>query len=253
MRVLVLQHIECEPPGVYEDVLRERGAKIHRVELDEHDPLPDWKGFDAIIAMGGPMSVNDDEKLPWLRNEKALINDAVRAGIPFFGACLGAQLLAASLGGIVSQGKRPEVGLLPVFLTEDAGKDPLFAGVPRQMLTFQWHGDTFSLPPGSVLLASSPAYPHQAFRWGAHAYGVQFHLEVSQDMVKEWLEVPEYASALDQVLGPGSQGTLVRQFAKYEKQLRERGRLLFERWLDLPARPRRPTAATKQAAVKLQT
>jgi GMP synthase (glutamine-hydrolysing) len=105
MQVLVLQHIACEPPGVYEDVLRERGANIHRVELDEHDPLPDWKRFDAIIAMGGPMSVNGDAKLPWLRDEKALINEAVRAGVPFFGACLGAQLLAASLGGIVSQGK----------------------------------------------------------------------------------------------------------------------------------------------------
>ena len=88
MRVLVLQHIACEPPGVYEEVLHERGATIHRVELDEGEPLPDWHGFDAIIAMGGPMSVNDDDRLPWLRDEKALISAAVRGGVPFFGACL---------------------------------------------------------------------------------------------------------------------------------------------------------------------
>jgi GMP synthase (glutamine-hydrolysing) len=232
--------------------MHERGIPIHRVELDEHEPLPDWKEFDAVIAMGGPMSVNDEAKLPWLREEKALINDAVNAGRPFFGACLGAQLLAASLGGTVSRGEQPEVGLLPVFLTEAAGKDPVFAGTPREMLTFQWHGDTFSLPPGSVLLASSPAYPHQAFRWGGRAYGVQFHLEVSTDMVKQWLDVPEYASALNQVLGPGSDATLVGQFVKYEEHLRARGRLLFDRWLDLFAPPHRTETALSQAAVTPQ-
>jgi GMP synthase (glutamine-hydrolysing) len=235
MRVLVLQHIACEPPGVYEDVLRERGADIHRVELDENEPLPSWRDFDAIIAMGGPMSVNDDEKLAWLRDEKALISEAVRAGIPFFGACLGVQLLAASLGGKVFRGAKPEVGLLPVSLTAAAASDPVFADAPGQFLTFQWHGDTFTLPPEAVLLASSPAYPHQAFRWGRHAYGVQFHLEVSRDMAKAWLAVPEYAQALNEVLGPGSGAALIDQFGEYEARLRGQGRLLFERWLDLPA------------------
>jgi GMP synthase-like glutamine amidotransferase len=84
VKVLVLQHIACEPPGVYEDVLLERGSQIHRVELDEGDPLRDWREFDAIVAMGGPMRVNDEEELPWLRAEKAWIAEAVRAGTPFF-------------------------------------------------------------------------------------------------------------------------------------------------------------------------
>ncbi len=234
MHILVLQHIACEPPGVYEDVLRERDALIHRVELDENEPLPDWREFDAIVAMGGPMSVNDDDRLPWLRGEKALIADAVRGGMPFFGACLGAQLLAASLGGKVYRGKAPEVGLLPVFLAPAAGADPIFAGFPREMLTFQWHGDTFSLPSGGVLLASSPAFPNQAFRWGKRAYGLQFHLEVSREMAEAWLEVPEYADALDEALGPGAAGTFIDRFAQYEEELRGRGRRLFERWLDLP-------------------
>jgi GMP synthase (glutamine-hydrolysing) len=233
MDILVLQHIACEPPGVYEDVLRERGAHIHRVELDESDPLPSWRGFDGIIAMGGPMSVNDDDKLPWLRDEKALIGEAVRAGVPFFGACLGAQLLSASLGGTVFRGPRPEVGVLPVSLTATAGHDPLFADVAREVLTFQWHGDTFTLPADSVLLASSAAYPHQAFRWGRHAYGLQFHLEVSQEMARQWLEVPEYAAALRDVLGPGAEVRLLDEFATYEAPLRKLGRVLFERWLDL--------------------
>jgi GMP synthase (glutamine-hydrolysing) len=233
VHVLVLQHIACESPGVYQDVLRERGATVHRVELDEHELLPNWHGFDAIIAMGGPMSVNDEDRLPWLRDEKALISDAVRAGVPFFGACLGAQLLSASLGGIVFPGPKPEVGLLAVFLTPEAAIDPVFTGIPREMLTFQWHGDTFSLPSGSVLLASSSAFPHQAFRWGARAYGIQFHLEVSLDMAREWLQVPEYAKSLNDSLGAGSAATLIDQFGKHEERLRGQGRRLFERWLDL--------------------
>jgi GMP synthase (glutamine-hydrolysing) len=233
VNVLVLQHIACEPPGVYEDVIRDRGASIHRVELDEGDALPDWREFSAIVAMGGPMSVNDEDELPWLRTEKAVIAEAVRAGIPFFGACLGSQLLAASLGGDVSRGPAPEVGLLPVFMTDAAAVDPLFAGLPRELVTLQWHGDTFSLPEDAVLLASSPAYPNQAFRWGRCAYAIQFHLEVSREMAEEWARVPAYANALAEVLGPGAAPALVDQLAVRSEEMLVHGRALFGRWLDL--------------------
>jgi GMP synthase (glutamine-hydrolysing) len=233
VNTLVLQHIACEPPGVYEDVLVELGAAIHRVELDEGDPLPDWREFDAIVAMGGPMSANDDDELPWLRAEKALIAEAVHAGVPFFGACLGSQLLAASLGGEVGPGPAPEVGILPVFLTEAAVTDPVFAGLPRVLPTLQWHGDTFALPEGSVLLASSPAYPNQAFRWGPSAYAVQFHLEVSREMAEEWARVPTYADALAQVLGPGSATALVDELGVRAEEMRAHGRRLFRQWSDL--------------------
>jgi GMP synthase (glutamine-hydrolysing) len=235
MEMLVLQHIACEPPGVYEDALGDRGATIHRVELDEGDRLPDWREFDAIVAMGGPMSANDEEELPWLRDEKALIAEAVRARLPFFGACLGVQLLAASLGAEVVAGPAPEVGLLPVFLTDAAAGDPVFADVPRELLTLQWHGDTFSLPDSAVLLASSPAYPNQAFRWGRHAYGVQFHLEVSREMAQEWAGVPSYADALERVLGPGSATAFVEQITERAEEMRAHGRTMFESWLDLVA------------------
>jgi GMP synthase (glutamine-hydrolysing) len=241
VRVLVLQHIACEPPGVYEDVLLERRANIHRVELDEGERLPGWREFDAIVAMGGPMSVNDEEELPWLRAEKAWIAEAVRAGTPFFGACLGVQLLAASLGGEVRPGPAPEVGFLPVSLTEAAAADPVFGELPCELRTLQWHGDTFSLPEGAVLLASSPAYPNQAFRWGRSAYGVQFHLELSREMAEEWARVPAYAEALVRVLGPGSENALVDEVAAHAKELRAHGRRMFERWLELAA-PAEPVA-----------
>jgi len=152
--VLVLQHIACEPPGAFEDVLTAAGADIHRVELDEGEPLPSWQDYVAIVAMGGPMSVNDDAELPWLTAEKQAIADAVKAGVPYWGSCLGVQLLAASLGARVYSGTQPEVGVLPVTLTEDGRSDPVFAGLPPEFLTLQWHGDTFDLPDGATLLAS---------------------------------------------------------------------------------------------------
>lgn len=231
MRVLVLQHIACEPPGAYEDVLRERGATIHRVELDEGESLPDRGDFDAIVAMGGPMSVNDEDEHPWLRDEKRLIGEAVREGVPYWGACLGVQLLAASLGAGVYPGDEPEVGLLPVSLTDAGRADPVLEGIPETFTTLQWHGDTFDLPERAVLLAGSTAYPHQAFRFD-HAYGVQFHLEVSLEMAHAWAEVPAYADALDRVLGPGALPSLIDALAHRGPVMLDHARTMFTGWLD---------------------
>jgi GMP synthase-like glutamine amidotransferase len=231
MRALVLQHIACEPPGVFEDVLHERGAELHRVELDEGEPLPDWREFDAIVAMGGPMSANDDDELPWLTDEKRAVGDAVRAGKPFWGVCLGVQLLAASLGARVYPGPEPEVGILPVELTLDGLVDPVFEGLPHEVLTLQWHGDTFDLPHDAVRLAGSPAYPNQAFRVH-NAYGVQFHLEVSGEMAREWAEVPEYAASLERTLGRERARSFLDAIDGNTDAMRATGRQLFERWLD---------------------
>lgn len=231
MRVLVLQHIACEPPGAYEEVLRERGAIIHRVELDEGELLPERVDFDAIVAMGGPMSVNDEDEHPWLRDEKRLIGEAVREGVPYWGACLGVQLLAASLGARVYPGDEPEVGLLPVTLTEAGRADPVLAGLPNGFTTLQWHGDTFDVPERAVLLAGSTAYPHQAFRF-ERAYGVQFHLEVSVEMANAWAEVPAYADSLDRVLGPGSLPLLIDELGRRGPEMLDHARMMFTGWLD---------------------
>jgi len=231
VKALVLQHIACEPPGVFEDVLSERGAELNRVELDEGEPLPDWHSFDAIVAMGGPMSANDDADLPWLTEEKRLVADAVRAGVPYWGVCLGVQLLAASLGARVYPGPTPEVGLLPVALTSEGHDDPVFGVVSEELVTLQWHGDTFDLPNGAVRLASSPAYENQAFRFG-RAYGVQFHLEVSVEMAREWAEVPEYVTSLERTLGADEAPAFLAAIEQRAPEMRAAGRALFERWLD---------------------
>jgi GMP synthase-like glutamine amidotransferase len=236
LNVLVLQHIACEPPGVFEDVLVDRGAALHRVELDVGQPLPDRQGFDAIVAMGGPMSATDDATHPWLTTEKRLIADAVRAGLPFFGVCLGVQLLASSLGARVYRGAVPEVGLLPVDVTAAGRDDPVFGDLPNDLVTLQWHGDTFDLPEGATLLASSPAYPNQAFRY-ANAYGVQFHLEISDAMAREWATVPAYAASLERTLGPDATLPFVRAIEERSAEMRSHGRRLFERFLDVVVAP----------------
>ena len=235
MRCLVLQHIACEPPGAYEDELAASGATLHRVELDEGEPVPDWRGFDALIAMGGPMSVNDDATLPWLRAEKRTIGDAVRAGLPYWGVCLGSQLLAVSLGAKVYPGPSPEVGVMPVSLTREAMTDPVFAGTGPELLTLQWHNETFDVPTGGVVLARSDLYPAQAFQWGPVAYGLQFHLEVSADLAERWAAVPAYAADLERVLGAGALARLVADLAGRGPVMNAGARAMFRRWLDLAA------------------
>ena len=232
MQVLVLQHIACEPPGVFEDVLAERAHELVRVELDEGEPLPAGT-WDAIVAMGGPMSVNDEGEHPWLAGEKAAIASHVRAGRPFWGSCLGAQLLASALGARVYAGPAPEVGVLAIELTAAGLDDPVLGALPAAIDTLQWHGDTFDLPEGAVLLASSPAYPHQAFRVGRAAYAVQFHVEVTEAMGEEWAGVPAYAEYADRVLGPGGSDRLLAEFRLSSPLMQQHARDLFERWCDL--------------------
>ncbi len=233
MRVLVLQHIACEHPGVFSEVMRERGAEAVAVEVDEGEPLPDWREFDAVLAMGGPMGAGDDADHPWLGPEKELVRDAVGAGLPFLGVCLGVQLLAAALGAPVYPADRPEVGLLDVELTEEGREDPLFAGLDDRIVSLQWHGDTFDLPAGSVRLASSPPIPNQAFRYGHFAYGVQFHLEVTGEMAVEWGAIPAYRDSLASTLGEQAGSEFIADIARRSDELHQPARRLFANWLDV--------------------
>ena len=233
MRLLVLQHITCEHPGVFADVMAERDVEWVPVELDEGEALPDWRAFDGVIAMGGPMSVNDEAEHPWLVQEKALVREVIAADRPFLGVCLGVQLLASALGGKVRPMAQSEVGLLPVERTEAGRCDPVLGPLEAPIVSLQWHGDTFDIPDGGVLLASSPAAPNQAFRYGDAAYGIQFHLEVTPEMAEQWAGVPEYSAALTATLGEeGGKAFLVNAVARHE-ELGGQAHRLIGSWLDL--------------------
>jgi GMP synthase (glutamine-hydrolysing) len=231
MRFLVIQHAACEPPGAYEEEMLARGIAFERVQADQHQALPEWRGFDAIVAMGGPMGANDDEMLPWLTHEKQQIAEAVTDGLPFWGVCLGAQLLAASLGARVYRGARPEIGIYrDIELTRAARRDPVFAAAPSSITTLQWHADTFDLPDGAVLLASSPAFARQAFVW-RRAYALQFHLEVSAELAASWLAIPSYAAELAHAADAPSVPALASELAQLHAATPV-ARQLFGRWVE---------------------
>jgi GMP synthase (glutamine-hydrolysing) len=229
--VLALQHIACEPPAAFEDELLSRGLGLTRIELDEGESLPDWREFAAMIVMGGPMGAYEEEAHPWLVEEKRAIRAAAQAGHPVWGVCLGAQLLAGALGARVYPGPEAEVGLLDVELTPAAAHDPVFRDAPPSFTTLQWHGDTFDLPTGAILLASSPAYPNQAFAY-QRSYGLQFHIEVSPELATEWGEVPAYASSLEAIRGPGALDRLVGEVSEHADAMLPLARDLFGRWLE---------------------
>jgi GMP synthase (glutamine-hydrolysing) len=228
---LVLQHIACEPPAAFEEELLAWGAALDRVEIDEGDPLPDWRRYAGIIAMGGPMGAYEDDRLPWLTAEKQLIADAVRAGIPYWGVCLGAQLLAASLGARAFPGPAAEVGVLPVRLTDAARTDPVFGTLPAEFVALQWHGDTYDLPEGATWLAESDAYAQQAFTVH-NAYAMQFHLEIDVPLATRWGDVPAYARSLEQLLGPGALPRLIEEVSRHQAQTTQQARRMFAAWLE---------------------
>jgi GMP synthase (glutamine-hydrolysing) len=218
---------------VFSEVMREHGVEAIPVELDEGQSLPEWSEFDAVLAMGGPMGAGDDGDHPWLGAEKQLVREAVEAGRPFLGVCLGVQLLAASLGARVYEAEQPEVGLLPVELTPEGREDPLFAGLGDPLVSLQWHGDTFDLPSGAVRLASSSSIPNQAFRAGERAYGVQFHLEVTGEMAREWSQVPAYRRSLADTLGKERGAAFIADVEHRAGELHPPARRLFSNWLEL--------------------
>jgi GMP synthase-like glutamine amidotransferase len=241
---LVLQHARCQPPGVYEDVLEGRGLGVDRRVLDVGDPLPETlEAYDGMVVMGGHMGAYAVEEFPWLRDEIALLAAAVDAGLPVWGVCLGAQLLAAALGAEVRPGPAPEIGVLPVTLTEAAAADPVFGGAPPVFRSMQWHGDTYDLPAGATRLAGSGAYAQQAFVHG-RSYGVQFHLEVDPAMFAEW--AARYRTSLESALGPGAEDDLREPLRATSPAARALAGALFARWLDLVVAPATATRTAER-------
>ena len=188
-----------EGPGSITTAAARHGAPLRVCHPYLGEPLPSLEELRGLVVMGGPMGVSDTASDPYLADELELLASAVAAGRPVLGVCLGAQLLAAALGGTVYRGARPEIGPGTVTLSAAGRADPVLGAAGRAELpVVHWHQDTFELPAGAVRLAGSDLYPNQAFRVGVCAYGLQFHVEVDRALAEGWrehlpagIEIPE--------------------------------------------------------------
>jgi GMP synthase (glutamine-hydrolysing) len=185
MRALILEHAEHESGGLVVAGLARAGVGCDVARSWRGEAAPDDAGYALLVVLGGAMSAWEDAAHPWLAREAALLAARARADRPTLAICLGAQLLARGLGAANWRGPTNELGLLPIALSAAGRADPLLAPLDGQPV-LHWHQDSFALPAGAVLLASSNAYAHQAFRIGAHVYGVQFHIECDRAMRRDW-------------------------------------------------------------------
>lgn len=186
--VLILKHVPNEDAGTIKDFLRENRIPFQPVDLYDGQSLPaSLEGVRALVIMGGPMNVDDEDKCPFLKEENSFIKQAIQQSVPCLGICLGSQLIAKALGRKVYKAKAKEIGWDDVQLTEAAKTDSLFSSLNYPVTrVLQWHEDTFDLPEGAVLLASSRVAPHQAYRYKTNVYGLQFHVEVDRPMLEDW-------------------------------------------------------------------
>lgn len=208
MAVLILKNILSEGPGSIGDFLKKENIPFRIVELGSGETPPSLEKYRILIVLGGPMGAYEMNRYPHLLAESRIIREAINRDMYVLGICLGSQMIARCLGADVYPGPEKEIGWQHIELTGDGLKDPLMRKLAihprvgdfwRRFKVFHWHGDTFHLPAGAVLLASSSRYKHQVFRLGDKVYGFQFHIEVTRDMIIEWFQdMPEVTKMKDE-------------------------------------------------------
>lgn len=187
--ILIIKHVISEGPGLLADFFKEKKFQLKIVEFEKGRKLPEsTNGFSAVISMGGPMNVYEEDKYPFLKDEDRFLKEVVKKEIPFLGICLGAQLLAKAIGAKVKKSPCKELGWFKVGLTGEGLRDLLFAGAGKELNVFQWHEDEFEIPKSGELIAIGGICKNQAFRLGKCAWGLQFHIEARPSMVEAWLE-----------------------------------------------------------------
>lgn len=183
-----IQHVPFEGPAAIANWCEAHGVKTKGIFLYEEPAFPEVEEVELLVVLGGPMSVHDEENFSWLKPEKEFIRAVIDAGKPVLGICLGAQLVAEVLGGVVSESEAKEVGWFPVELRGDAASDPIVKLFPQTFEVFHWHGEAFSIPPGATALARSSGCENQAFVYNGNVLAIQFHLETTPESASKLVE-----------------------------------------------------------------
>jgi GMP synthase (glutamine-hydrolysing) len=229
----VFQHAASEPLGVLDPMLRERGFRVRYCNFArEPDAQPDVRRYYGLVVLGGPMNVDQTRAFPHLLAEMDAIRQALRREIPVLGICLGAQLLAGALGAVVRPNPVREIGWYRLHPTPAARSDTLFRHLEDAHDVFQWHAYTFDLPRDAVHLASTGTCANQAFRIGERAYGLQFHLEADEAMIRRWLDVPAYRKEVEG-LGDGAAEKILRATHSHIAAARRLSARVFADFMDL--------------------
>lgn len=232
-KVLVFQHVPFEPLGTLDPLLKNSGFRIRYVNFGrEPESRPTLDGYEALIILGGPMNSDQIDTYPNLITEVEIIREAVARDMSVLGICLGAQLLAKALGGDVSRNEVREIGWYDVEVTGAGREDSVLSAFAPTQEVFQWHEDGITLPPGADLLATSPASAVQAFRYGEHAYGFQFHLEANRPLINRWLSVPAHQQTLEEEAGSIDPDGIRRQAETSAVLLEQLSCKTFSRWID---------------------
>lgn len=196
-KLLVFQHVPLEPLGTLNQQFKDAGFRIRYVNFDRlPETRVDASRYHGLVVLGGPMAADQVDRYPYLAYEQEVIRDAVDLGLPVLGICLGAQLIASAFGGRTLRRAAPEFGWVAVRPTAEGKKDTLIGHFSKAEPVYQWHSDTFTLPPAAVHLAESDNCPLQAFRLYDHVYGFQFHLEADRDLIRRWVEAPQHVELL---------------------------------------------------------
>ena len=233
-RLLVFQHVSFEILGTLHLLLKARGFRLRYANFGRHPHAhPDVTRYNGLVILGGPMNVDDLERHPHLAVEVELIRQAIEQGIPVLGICLGAQLIAKALGAPVSANGAKEIGWYDVSRTAEAKDDLLFRDFAETEKIFQWHSDTFELPPGTVPLATSQTCLRQAFRYGTNVYGFQFHLEVDERLIERWLTVPEHCAELTDSGGQFDPMVIRHETTLYISRSQRLSERVFSHFIDL--------------------
>ena len=226
-RVLFVQHGETDKPGLLAHVLSDRGIVLDVIRPDLGEPVPQNLDFHEGLAVGGgAQGAYETDLYPYLSAEVELVRAAAGAEKPVIGLCLGAQLMAAAFGAEVRPGAVREIGFLPVKLESIADFDPVWCGLPKTFVTTHWHGDVFDVPPGGMRLGGSELTPNQLFRYGGALYGMQFHLEMTPEVLEEMV-ADSRRDLLDLGVDPDS---LAKEGRHHLPALRETAATVFSRW-----------------------